>query len=221
MSSVFQRLKGQHRGRAFGLLGFTTLGRHAPERQHDTCEFIDFVHWKLLPRSLHGVWQGRRLVTDQPDQTMACTEPTPLSKCIGLIAPPKHNPDIQRLMNHWSAQEHPQAMIQPMPWLFLQLPRFRSRRGRIRKSAQWYDIPSLLEVPLFLEDQAMDIRWLPYKSVAIIRHHGTQPYNPLQDTTQSLCRVREASRLVMMHCRQKYLVQRASQRSVVTCMSLS
>ena len=172
MPNVFQRLQGQQRGRAFGLLGFTTLGWQAPERQHDTCEFIDFVHSRLLPRSLQGVWQGRRQVPEQP---IACTEPSPLSKCIGLLAPPKHSPNIQDLVNHWSAQEHRQAMVQPMPWLFLQLPRFHSRKGRIRKTAQWYDIPRELEVPLFLADQAIGVRWLPYKTVAVIRHHGNVP----------------------------------------------
>ena len=30
-------------------------------------------------------------------------------------------------------------------------------------------------MPLFLADQAIGVRWLPYKTVAVIRHHGNVP----------------------------------------------
>ena len=105
-----QRLQGQRRGGVFRLLGFFTLGWRDLERQHDVVEFADFVHWQFLPRSLlAGVWQGHRQALDDHIHR---TVGTPLSKCIGLIAPHKHNPSVQSLINQWFAQEHRQVPLQ-------------------------------------------------------------------------------------------------------------
>ncbi|CAE7249312.1 unnamed protein product [Symbiodinium sp. CCMP2592] len=172
MPPTYMKLQGQRRGGVFRLLGFLTLGWRDPEQQHDTVEFIDFLHWQLLPRSLSaGVWQGRWQADDDDDH-ISITLGTSLSKCIGLICPPKHCPNVQSLINFWSAQEHCQAMAQPMPWLFLQLPRFRYRCGVVNKTKQWFNIPTDLRVPLFLDEHSLAIRWVPYRTVAIIRHHG-------------------------------------------------
>ena len=66
-------------------LGFLTLGWRLPEQQHDVSEFIDFLHPKLMPRSLQGSWQGRRVL----DGSMQITEETPLTTMHWFRSPPQ------------------------------------------------------------------------------------------------------------------------------------
>ena len=171
MPSVLTSLRGKHHVQILRHLGFLTLGWRLPEQQHDVSEFIDFLHPKLMPRSLQGSWQGRRVL----DGSMQITEETPLTQCIGLGAPPKHSPILQHLINHWCAQEYRQALVRTTPWLFLQLPRFRHHQSNITKAKQSYTLPASLQVPVFCAPAAMEVQWQTYQVAAVICHKGPTP----------------------------------------------
>ena len=170
--AVLHCLQGCQRVKVFHHLGFLTLGWQEPERQHDVTEFIDFLHPKLFPRSFLGTWQGRSL---DDDAALQRTEENSSSLCIGLGALPKHNPNVQSLLDHWYAQEVRQALMQKAPWLFLQLPRFRHQAGRITKAKQCYTLPVELKVPIFRDSHTMAVQWQPYSVAAFICHRGTSP----------------------------------------------
>ena len=171
MPSVLTSLRGKHHVQILRHLGFLTLGWRLPEQQHDVSEFIDFLHPKLMPRSLQGSWQGRRVL----DGSMQITEETPLTQCIGLGAPPKHSPILQHLINHWCAQEYRQALVHTAPWLFLELPRFRHHQNNITKAKQSYALPASLQVPVFCASAAMEVQWQTYQVAAVICHKGSTP----------------------------------------------
>ena len=148
------------------------LGWSDPESQHDVAEAIDFLHQRLIPRSHQGSWQGRR---QSIDGGLERTPPTVSTQCIPLPSTVRHSSDVQHLVNEWYNQVYRQAFCDAGPWLFLQLPRFRYRSGRITKTRQQYHLARTLKVPFFVQDASMEVQWLPYQVVAIIRHHGTQP----------------------------------------------
>ena len=106
---------------------------------------------------------------------MQRTVENPSSLCIGLGAPPKHNPDVQTLVNHWYAQEFRQALMQKAPWLCLQLPRFRHQADRIVKARQCYALPVHVKVPIFRDCHTMAVQWQPYSVAALICHCGANP----------------------------------------------
>ena len=172
LPEVLRCLQGCQQARVFSHLGFLALGWREPERQHDVSEFIDFLHPKLLPRSFLGTWQGRRLI-DNADMQRTVHNPTSL--CIGLGAPPRHNPDVQTLIDHWYAQDFRQALMQLSPWLFLQLPRFRHQANRIVKAKQCYTLPDTVKVPVFRDCHTLAVQWQPYTTVALICHRGANP----------------------------------------------
>ncbi|CAE7519489.1 unnamed protein product, partial [Symbiodinium necroappetens] len=138
------------------LLGISLRGERAHEIHEVLCKLLGSSAWQLVGvsmkreglqrapaakqlakmlfgKSFLGTWQGRRLVDNAEMQR---TVHNPTSLCIGLGAPPRHNPDVQTLIDHWYAQDFRQALMQLSPWLFLQLPRFRHQADRIVKAKQ-------------------------------------------------------------------------------------
>ena len=172
MPHALRKLQGcQHAG-AFQHLGFLLLGWQEPERQHDVSEFIDFMHFKLMPRSVQGTWHGRRCVDDGSIQR---TVDTPTSQCLILGAIPRHRPELQTLINHWFAQDYRQALARSVPWLFLQLPRFRQQATGIIKARQCYTLGHSVQMPIFRDQHSMEVSWHSYDIVAFICHRGVAP----------------------------------------------
>ena len=122
--------------RARGSLQYFLLGWQRAREQHDIAEFLDF----FVPRvtnSLSGTWQGRQPLGED---TYLQQEIGPLNKCIPLPRPRRHVCTIQDLIEHWHRQDKRCALTCTSECVFLQLPRFRCTRGRVRKTHQSYDI---------------------------------------------------------------------------------
>ena len=159
------------RVRAHGVLQYFLLGWPRAREQHDIVEFLDFFAPRVT-NSLSGTWQGRqRLAEDAHLQH----EVGPLNKCIPLPRPRRHMPRIQDLIGQWHHQDNRCALTCVSEWVFFQLPRFRCTKGRVRKTHQCYDIPNILQVPVFLDEQSTSVVWHSYYACAVIRHHGPSP----------------------------------------------
>lgn len=169
---ALQQLSGRKGVRAMQLMGYFMLGWPDPESQHDVAEVIDYLHHRLLPRSPGGSWQGRRQGMIGGLDRTPCVA---LTQCIPLPLPTRHNNDLQHLINEWHNQEYCQALCDAGQWVFLQLPRFQCRSGRIIKARQQYHLSPELQVPLFARDSSLEVLWLRYRLVAVIRHHGNSP----------------------------------------------
>ena len=170
LPELIQRLSGRTGQRALQLLGYYMLGWRDAESQRDIAELIDFLH----PRWSRGSWQGRR---QGMQGGLERTDPASLPQCIPLTPPPQHNPELQHLVNHWHQQEYRQALVETGPWLFLQLPRFQYRSGRVTKTRQMCHIPHVVQMPLFSSSTSLAVQWLPYRITAVVRHHGSAPHS--------------------------------------------
>ncbi|CAE7608141.1 unnamed protein product, partial [Symbiodinium sp. KB8] len=107
------------------LLGISLRGERAHEMHEVLCKLLGCSAWQLIGVSLKreglqrapaakqlakmlygksflGTWQGRSL---DDDAALQRTEENSSSLCIGLGALPKHNPNVQSLLDHWYAQE--------------------------------------------------------------------------------------------------------------------
>ena len=157
--------------RAHGVLRYFLLGWPRAREQHDVVEFLDFFAPRVT-NSLSGTWQGRQHLTED---AYIQHEVGPLNKCIPLPRPRRHTPHIQDLIGQWHRQDNRCALTCVSEWVFFQLPRFRCAKGRVRKTHQSYDIPSILQVPVFLDEQSTSVVWHSYCACAVIRHHGPTP----------------------------------------------
>ena len=67
------------------------------------------------------------------------------------------------------------ALDRPVPWLFMQLPRFDVREGAIWKTSEPYLLTGAVRLPVFREPGTLGITWHDYAITSYIRHHGPTP----------------------------------------------
>ena len=156
--------------RALRSLGFFMLGWREARRQHDVAEFLDHLLPKVLGHTGHE-WSSRELLPEGVVHRLV----GPLNQCLTLPAPSFPTPDLQELVNRWHHQETMHALQSSPRWLFLQLPRFAVRSGRVRKNHQPFLMAGELMMPVFSSADSLDVAWCTYRICAYIRHHGTSP----------------------------------------------
>ena len=93
--------KSHERHCALHVLRFQLLGWTQPQRQHDVAELVDFVHPRIAPEEFRGRFESR---SDGP-RGVDCQIEGDGTKCIRLVRPPKHRPEIQALIRFWHEQE--------------------------------------------------------------------------------------------------------------------
>ena len=150
------------------LFGFQLLGWPRPEQQHDIAELIDFLNPRLSLQHVVGQVECRQHSSDGVAKQLEGST----TKCIRLLKPSKHSPNLQDLINFWFSQDFRYALSKPDPWLFLQLPRFAQADGRISKGRQAYHCTHQLDMPIFTDVSALQVRWAAYQVVGYIQHHG-------------------------------------------------
>ncbi|CAE7653774.1 jockey\pol, partial [Symbiodinium sp. CCMP2592] len=150
------------------LFSFHLLGWLQPERQHDVTEFISHLLPKLVARDAAG---GVELRQQQPEGLYRRFESS-LTHCVILPAMHKHNRSLQALLNFWHTQDVMHALVQPHPWVLLQLPRFRWIRGSTQKCRRTYGLAHRLQVPVYQNQVDLAVQWVPYDIACIIQHHG-------------------------------------------------
>ena len=169
-SQVMPRiLRGsRERHSALHVLGFQLLGWTRPQQQHDVAELIDFLHPRLAAEVIRGRIKSRSEASEgisiQPEED--CT------KCLRLIRQPKHTPELQALIQFWHEQDRLFGITEPVPWLFLQLPRLRLQHRQTKKTQQQYHHADHVSIPVFRDRSSLHVSWHDYKVSGYIQHHG-------------------------------------------------
>ena len=108
-----------------------------------------------------------------------------------LIRPPRHKPALQDLISFWHQQDAMHALTMPVPWLFLQIPRFKRVNGACAKTQQRYHHVSTVQVPVFQQAHSLEVGWCSYRVQGHIQHHGQPPdaghYTMIRVIDQSWC----------------------------------
>ena len=150
------------------LFGFQLMGWPRPEQQHDIAELIDFLNPRLSLQHIVGQVECRQHSSDGVAKQLEGST----TKCIRLLKPSRHSPNLQDLIKFWFSQDFRYALTKPDPWLFLQLPRFAQADGRISKGRQAYHCAHQLDMPIFTDVSTLQVRWAAYQVVGYIQHHG-------------------------------------------------
>ena len=163
-------LQGSHgRHCALHVLRFQLLGWTQPQRQHDVAELVDFVHPRIATEEFREKLESRL----DGSRGVECQIEGDGTKCIRLVRPSKHRPDIQTLIRFWHEQDRVYGLTEPVPWLFVQLPRFKVVQGSLRKTQQQYNHADIVQVPIFIDHTSLRVRWQAYSVVGYVRHHGS------------------------------------------------
>ena len=88
---------------------------------------------------------------------------------------PRRSHELQDLLNFWHQQDEMHALTSADPCIFVQLPRFAWHRGRAKKTTHTYRLADTLQVPVYVDDHSLLIRWVSYRLTGIIQHHGASP----------------------------------------------
>ena len=84
-----------------------------------------------------------------------------------------HKPELQALIQFWHAQDRLFGITEPVPWLFLQLPRFRLHNRQTKKTQQQYHHADTVSIPVFRDNNSLHIIWHDYMVLGYIQHHGS------------------------------------------------
>ena len=121
-------------------------GWRRPAQQHDVTELMSFI---MDPNSHHAVgeWQARCL---EPGRDVICDRGS-TSPFISLDI--QNMPALGEALASWHAQHYRRALSSPPVLLAIQLGRFRYNGRRTIKIRTPCDIPLMLELPVFRDDQ--------------------------------------------------------------------
>ena len=123
-------------------------GWRRPAQQHDVTELMSFV----MDQSsclVEGEWQAR--CVEQGHDTVR--DRGPAAPFIGLDIQGTHS--LREALESWHEQHYTHALSMPPTLLAIQLGRFRHNGRRTIKVRTPCDIPPVLEVPFFSDDQLM------------------------------------------------------------------
>ena len=150
-------------------LGFHMMGWHRPHQQHDVGEFADFLLPKLRMYDQTYTWSARQFLEGEFRHTDSGT----LRACLSLSTIDPSGPDVQTLIQRWHQQQSSMhALHSPPPWLFVQLPRATRSPEGPSKSSEAYIIPQELLLPSFCDTVTLNVRWVTYRLLACVTHHG-------------------------------------------------
>ena len=135
-----------------------------PEAQHDVAEFMSHICQAAPIDDMNGMWcafQGERTM----DESDLSTAALPL-----VILRMKH---VQQCIDSWHADGEARRYLIITPRLLvIQLLRFRSVSGRVRKLTSKVDIPETFTVPAMLDARPSS---LTYRIAAGVFHLGGTP----------------------------------------------
>ena len=139
-------------------------GWRRPAQQQDVAELMSFV---MDPESHHAVgeWQARCL---EPGRDVICDRGS-TSPFISLNI--QDMPTLSEALASWHAQHYRHALSRPPTLLAIQIGRFRCNGRRTVKLRTPCDIPLLLELPVFQDDQLGCSSWA-YRLCGGIVHVG-------------------------------------------------
>ena len=160
-------------------------------RQHDVVEFAAYMFDRHGVTLVQGEWEARTGIpmVGQPGDVGQCTQPLLLH--LPNLPPGLAALQVQSLVDQWHAQEAIHAFTAAPSVLIIQLGRFSSEDGRVRKVHTSVLVDEVLRLPVYI-DAGLHVRPHAYHRVATICHHGEHPRSGhyqalLFDETQAWC----------------------------------